>query len=39
MAMLVNVALPHYISRIFKGINFIHITTDCAYDGKDGEYI
>lgn len=39
MAMLVNVALPHYIFRIFKGINFIHITTDCAYDGKVGEYI
>jgi len=35
MTLFVNGALPHILSRTF-GSKLIHITTDCAYDGKEG---
>jgi len=34
-AFFINGALPHILARIF-GDKLIHITTDCAYDGKEG---
>ncbi len=35
MTFFVNGALPHLLADKFKD-RFIHITTDCAYDGKTG---
>ena len=40
-AVLVNGYLPHYIdklSELYK-FKFIHISTDCVFDGANGEYI
>jgi dTDP-4-dehydrorhamnose reductase len=36
----VNTLFPHKLSEICKQLNlhFIHITTDCVYDGKKGLY-
>lgn len=40
VAVMVNSYLPHYVDRICasKDIKFIHISTDCVFDGKAGEY-
>lgn len=41
LAVLVNSYLPHYLDEICKknACKFIHISTDCVFDGKKGEYI
>jgi dTDP-4-dehydrorhamnose reductase len=41
LAVLVNSYLPHYIDEICvkNSIKFIHVSTDCVFDGKKGEYI
>jgi dTDP-4-dehydrorhamnose reductase len=40
LAVLINSFLPHYLDElsIKKGIKFIHVSTDCVFDGEDGEY-
>jgi dTDP-4-dehydrorhamnose reductase len=40
LAVLVNSYLPHYADELCrkKGIKFIHISTDCVFDGKKGKY-
>lgn len=40
LAVLINSFLPHYIDEICKkyGVKFIHVSTDCVFDGKKGEY-
>ena len=40
LAVLINSYLPHYVDEVCKknGIKFIHISTDCVFDGKSGEY-
>ncbi len=41
LAVIVNSYLPHYVSGlcVSRGIKFIHISTDCVFDGKaSGEY-
>ena len=39
-AIKVNSLFPHYLSNICKkdGYKMIHVSTDCAYSGKDGLY-
>jgi len=39
-AVLINSYLPHYLDEISekKGFKFIHISTDCVFDGKEGGY-
>jgi dTDP-4-dehydrorhamnose reductase len=40
LAVMINSYLPHYVDEICKknGIKFIHVSTDCVFDGKKGEY-
>jgi len=40
LAVLLNSYLPHYVDEVCKknGIKFIHVSTDCVFDGKSGEY-
>jgi len=40
LAVLLNSYLPHYVDEICRknGIKFIHVSTDCVFDGKKGEY-
>ena len=41
LAVLVNSYLPHYVDKVCsgRGIKFIHVSTDCVFDGKkDGDY-
>tara|TARA_B110001450_G_C17597684_1_gene471536 strand:- start:99 stop:953 length:855 start_codon:yes stop_codon:yes gene_type:complete len=38
-AIFINSYLPHYIASKFKNISkLIHISTDCVFSGKNGEY-
>ena len=40
LAALVNSYLPHYLDEVCRknGVKFIHVSTDCVFDGKKGEY-
>ena len=40
LAVMVNSYLPHYVDGLCrnKGVKFVHISTDCVFDGKSGEY-
>lgn len=40
-AILLNSYLPHFLSEVGKKVNFkfIHISTDCVFSGKNGQYI
>ena len=40
LAVLINSYLPHYVDEICRKdrIKFIHVSTDCVFDGKSGEY-
>lgn len=40
LAVLINSYLPHYLDEICTriGVKFIHVSTDCVFDGKKGEY-
>lgn len=40
LAVMVNSYLPHYVDEVSrkKGVKFIHVSTDCVFDGKKGEY-
>lgn len=40
LAVMVNSYLPHYIDEISrkKGVKFVHVSTDCVFDGKVGDY-
>ena len=40
-AILINALLPHKLAQFSKAINakFIHISTDCVFDGSKGNYI
>jgi len=40
LAVMANSYLPHYIDDICRNnkIKFIHVSTDCVFDGKKGEY-
>lgn len=40
LAVMANSYLPHYIDELCrdKGVRFVHISTDCVFDGKKGEY-
>lgn len=41
LAVLINSYLPHYVDEMCseKGIKFVHVSTDCVFDGKaDGDY-
>jgi dTDP-4-dehydrorhamnose reductase len=40
LAVLLNSYLPHYVDEVCtkNGIKFIHVSTDCVFDGKSGEY-
>lgn len=40
-AVLINSYLPHYIDDLSREYNFkfIHISTDCVFSGKKGEYV
>lgn len=40
LAVLLNSYLPHYADEVCRknGIKFIHVSTDCVFDGKRGEY-
>ena len=40
LAVMVNSYLPHYLDKISDEFDFklIHISTDCVFDGKKGEY-
>jgi len=40
MAVLLNSYLSHYADELCRasGVKFIHISTDCVFDGKKGEY-
>lgn len=40
-AILINSYLPHFLEAITKGssIKVIHISTDCVFSGKDGNYV
>ena len=40
-AILINALLPHKLAQFSKAINakFIHISTDCVFDGSIGSYI
>jgi dTDP-4-dehydrorhamnose reductase len=40
LAVMANSYLPHYADELCraKGIKFVHISTDCVFDGKKGEY-
>lgn len=40
LAVMVNSYLPHYADEVCrnKGVKFVHISTDCVFDGKAGGY-
>lgn len=40
LAVIVNSYLPHYVDEMCRnrGIKFIHVSTDCVFDGKVGDY-
>ena len=40
LAVLINSYLPHYADELCqkKGVKFIHVSTDCVFDGAKGEY-
>ena len=40
LAVLVNSYLPHYLDEVSKNkkVKFIHVSTDCVFDGKTGDY-
>lgn len=40
LAVIANSYLPHYVDEICRNnkIKFIHVSTDCVFDGKKGEY-
>ncbi|MEI7997785.1 MAG: SDR family oxidoreductase, partial [Methylococcaceae bacterium] len=40
MAILINSYLPHFLSELGNKLNYklIHISTDCVFSGKDGQY-
>lgn len=40
LAVLINSYLPHYADELCqkKGVKFIHVSTDCVFDGVKGEY-
>ncbi len=40
-AILINSYLPHFLSELGNQLNFklIHISTDCVFSGKQGQYI
>jgi len=40
LAVLINSYLPHYADEICKKnkVKFVHVSTDCVFDGKKGEY-
>ncbi len=40
LAVLLNSYLPHYVDEICRknGIKFIHVSTDCVFNGESGEY-
>ena len=40
LAVTINSYLPHYLDEICRnrGIKFIHVSTDCVFDGKQGDY-
>lgn len=40
LAVLVNSYLPHYLDELCQknAVKFVHISTDCVFDGKKGEY-
>lgn len=40
LAVMANSYLPHYVDELCrdKGVKFVHISTDCVFDGKKGEY-
>jgi dTDP-4-dehydrorhamnose reductase len=37
LAVLINSYLPHYVDELCrtKGVKFIHVSTDCVFDGKE----
>lgn len=40
LAVMVNSYLPHYVDEVSrnKGVKFLHVSTDCVFDGKTGDY-
>lgn len=40
LAVMVNSYLPHYVDEVSrnKGVKFVHVSTDCVFDGKEGNY-
>lgn len=40
LAVMVNSYMPHYVDEISrkKNVKFVHVSTDCVFDGKAGEY-
>ena len=40
LAVMVNSYLPHYVDEVSrnKGVKFVHVSTDCVFDGKTGDY-
>lgn len=40
LAVLLNSYLPHYVDEVCRkhGVKFVHVSTDCVFDGKKGEY-
>jgi dTDP-4-dehydrorhamnose reductase len=40
LAVMVNSYLPNYLDELCKDkkVKFVHISTDCVFDGKSGEY-
>lgn len=40
LAVLLNSYLPHYVDEICRArdIKFVHVSTDCVFDGTKGEY-
>lgn len=40
LAVLINSYLPHYLDRLSeeKNFKFIHVSTDCVFDGEVGDY-
>lgn len=41
LAVMANSYLPHFADELChdEGVKFVHISTDCVFDGKKGEYI
>lgn len=40
LAVLLNSYLPHYVDEVCRkyGVKFVHVSTDCVFNGKSGEY-